>query len=88
MREIVQLFGQQERRDELGIGQFAPWWIYRGSARIERTPRELPVQPRPSKVRALRTDLTLYRLTLGQPRQEDMVEILRRRGVEDEGCRC
>lgn len=30
----------------------------------------------------LRDELTLYRLTLGQPRQGDMVELLARRGVD------
>ncbi len=30
----------------------------------------------------LRNALTLYRLTLGQPRQEDMVDMLAKRGVD------
>ncbi|WP_134768425.1 hypothetical protein [Nocardioides sp. 1609] len=29
----------------------------------------------------MRRDVALYRLTFGQPRQEDMLDILRRRGV-------
>lgn len=64
------------------LGEFAPWWIYRGPARIERTLVSFPLSRDRAKYERLRTDLTLYRLTLGQPRQEDMVEILRRRGVE------
>ncbi len=30
----------------------------------------------------LKSDLALYRLTFGQPRQEDMLELLRRRGLQ------
>ena len=36
------------------------------------------------KYEQLRTALTLYRLTLGQPRQEDMVELLAKKGVDGE----
>lgn len=64
------------------LGEFAPWWIYRGRARLERTLVAFPLSRDLAKYERLRTDLTLYRLTLGQPRQEDMVEILRRRGVD------
>ena len=35
-----------------------------------------------ARLARLRQDLALYRLTFGQPRQEDMLELLRRRGVE------
>ena len=31
---------------------------------------------------ALKDALALYRLTLGQPRQQDMLEMMMRRGVE------
>lgn len=31
----------------------------------------------------LRDSLTLYRMMLGQPRQEDMMELLQQRGVTD-----
>ena len=30
----------------------------------------------------MKRDVALYRLTFGQPRQEDMLEVLRRRGVD------
>ena len=66
------------------LGEFAPWWIYRGPARLERALVSFPLSRDRTKYERLRTDLTLYRLTLGQPRQEDMVEILRRRGVDGE----
>ncbi|WP_395245526.1 helicase-related protein [Agromyces sp. MMS24-K17] len=60
------------------LGEFAPWWIYRGPARIERSLVAFPLSRDRAKYERLRADLALYRLTLGQPRQEDMVEILRR----------
>ncbi len=37
-----------------------------------------------AKYERLRSALTLYRLTLGQPRQEDMVDMLAKRGVDGE----
>jgi hypothetical protein len=40
-----------------------------------------PLSQDHDRYRRLKDDLVLYRLTFGQPRQEDMVELLRRRGV-------
>ena len=33
----------------------------------------------------VKQDVALYRLTLGQQRQDDMIELLRRRGVQADG---
>jgi hypothetical protein len=33
------------------------------------------------RIEQLQNDLALYRLAFGQPRQEDMLELLRRNGV-------
>ena len=30
----------------------------------------------------MKRDVALYRLTFGQPRQEDMLDVLRRRGID------
>ena len=35
-----------------------------------------------ARYRRLKDDLALYRLTFGQPRQEDLLDILKRRGVQ------
>jgi hypothetical protein len=66
------------------LGEFAPWWIYPGPARIERVLVAFPLSRDRARYDMLRTDLTLYRLTLGQPRQQDMVEVLRKHGADGE----
>lgn len=64
------------------LGEFSPWWLYPGSARIHRVLAQYPLSRDIEKYERLRSALTLYRLTLGQPRQEDMIEILAKRGVD------
>ncbi len=64
------------------FGEFAPWWVYPGNARVERILARYPLSRDHDRYERLRDDLALYRLTLGQPRQEDMVELLRKRGVD------
>ncbi|HBU41992.1 MAG TPA: hypothetical protein DEB57_03830 [Microbacterium sp.] len=66
------------------LGEFSPWWMYPGSARIHRVIAHYPLSRDIAKYEQLRTALTLYRLTLGQPRQEDMVELLAKKGVDGE----
>lgn len=66
---------------ENDLGEFSPWWIYPGSARIHRVIAQYPLSRDITKYERLRSALTLYRLTLGQPRQEDMVDMLAKRGV-------
>ncbi|WP_157006160.1 DEAD/DEAH box helicase [Agromyces laixinhei] len=63
-------------------GEFAPWWVYPGTAQVERILARYPLSRDQDRYERLRDDLALYRLTLGQPRQEDMVKLLRKRGVD------
>jgi len=62
--------------------EFAPWWVYPGSARIHRVLATYPLSRDSERYERLRGALTLYRLTLGQPRQEDMVDLLARSGID------
>lgn len=64
------------------LGEFAPWWMYPGSARIHRVVSWYPLSRDSERYERLRSALALYRLTLGQPRQEDLVEMLARRGAD------
>jgi len=64
------------------LGEFSPWWMYPGPARIHRVLARYPLSRDIKKYERLRSALTLYRLTLGQPRQEDMVDMLARRGAD------
>ena len=63
-----------------GMGDFAPWWVYPGSSRIHRVLTNFPLSVDEPRYARLKRDLVLYRLTLGQPRQEDMLELLAARG--------
>ncbi len=65
-------------------GEFAPHWVYPGPARIERHVVPYPLSVDFARLSRIKEDLALYRLTFGQPRQEDMLEILRQQGVADE----
>jgi hypothetical protein len=53
-----------------------PFWIYEGSARIERHVPLLPLSRETERLRQLRRSLAAYRLVFGQPRQEDLVAYL------------
>lgn len=63
-------------------GSFSPWWVYPGDARIQRVIYSHPHSAELSRYERLRETLTLYRLTLGQPRQEDLVALIRASGGE------
>lgn len=67
---------------ESEAGEFSPWWVYPGSTRIQRVLLQYPLSRDIEKYDRLRSALTLYRLTLGQPRQEDMVEMLQKRNID------
>lgn len=69
--------------DRPELGDFSPWWIYPGEARVERLIVHFPLSREEAQYQRLRDSLTLYRMMLGQPRQEDMMELLRQRGVSD-----
>jgi hypothetical protein len=62
-------------------GDFAPYWVYPGPAKVERHVLPYPLSRDGLRLAQLKDDLALYRLAFGQPRQEDMLELLRRRGV-------
>jgi hypothetical protein len=64
------------------LGEFSPFWVYPGDAKIERQLVSFPLSRDLAKIERLKEALALYRLTLGQPRQEDMLEILKRRGID------
>lgn len=69
-----------EYREE--YGDFTPGWVYPGEAKIERHVAPLPLSSDAVRYEQLKRDLSLYRLTFGQARQEDMLDLLRRRGLD------
>lgn len=72
------------RRESGELGDFAPYWVYPGPASIERHVMPYPLSRDARKLEQVRRDLVLYRLAFGQPRQEGMLELLRRNGVSAE----
>jgi hypothetical protein len=64
------------------LGEFAPYWTYPGTFKVERQLLSFPLSRDAAKALALKDDLALYRLAFGQPRQEDLLDFLKRRGVD------
>ena len=69
------------RRDRRDI---EPFWVYEGSAHIERHVPMLPLSREVGQLKRLRRSLAAYRLVIGQPRQEDLVAYLRDRVTPEE----
>jgi len=65
--------------------EMVPYWVYpQGSSKIERHVPLLPFSREASALPRLKNSLAAYRLAFGQPRQEDLVEFLRRNHSEDD----
>jgi len=64
------------------LGDLSPHWVYPGPAKVLRITHPYPLSIDHDRLRRLKDDVALYRLTLGQPRQEDLLDLLRRRGVQ------
>ncbi len=63
------------------LGGLIPFWIYPGNAQLQRRIMALPLSRDQERWAQLQESLALYRLAFGQPRQEDMLDALRRRGI-------
>lgn len=63
------------------LGEFSPYWVFPGEAKIERHVLPYPLSNDRTRYEQLKVDLATYRLAFGQPRQEDMLELLKRRGT-------
>ncbi|WP_231935285.1 C-terminal helicase domain-containing protein [Micromonospora viridifaciens] len=60
------------------LGDFAPYWVFPGPAKIERHVLPYPLSRDQARLDRLKADLAVYRLAFGQPRQEDLLNLLRR----------
>jgi hypothetical protein len=59
----------------------SPWWVLRGAA-VSRFVFNLPQSRDLEKFKLLKQQRLVYRLALGQPNQEDMVEFLAKGGAD------
>ena len=58
-------------------GEMAPYWVFhQGQAKIDRLVPILPFSRESARLPRLRKSLAIYRLAFGQPRQEELVELL------------
>lgn len=74
----------QKAAQERGIGKndLVPFWIYEGPYKIRRNVPSLPLSRDEQLLDCLRSDLVYYRLVFGQPRQEDLLDCIRRHSQE------
>lgn len=63
------------------LGDFAPYWLYPGDAKIERHLLPYALSQDIPKSERLKRGLALYRLAFGQPRQEDFLAMVDRHGT-------
>src|SRR5262249_44098234 len=75
------LFELAARQRDESLGDLKPYWVFPGEAQIERYILGYPLSRDDAQWRRLRELLALYRLAYGQPRQDDMIELLARRGA-------
>ena len=61
--------------------ELVPHWIFAGPSKVERHLLNYPLSKDLPRYERLKNDLALYRLTFGQPRQEDMLKLLEDRNV-------
>lgn len=67
----------ERARSEAAINtDLIPYWIYEGSVRVERCVPMLPFSREVTRLAWLKRSLTVYRLTFGQPRQDDLIAYL------------
>jgi hypothetical protein len=64
------------------LGDFSPFWVYPGPHAVERHLLPYPLSRDVPRSEALKRDLGLYRLALGQPRQDDLLANLAHGSIE------
>ena len=74
------VFEAAAAEDDHDLGDLTPYWIYPGDARLQRRIMALPLSRDEDRWAQLQESRALYRLAFGQPRQEDMLAALKRRG--------
>lgn len=74
----VEKLANERYLDRSGL---APWWVLKGAA-VSRFVFNLPQSRDLEKFKLLKEQRLIYRLALGQPNQEDMVEFLAKGGAE------
>ncbi len=77
----TEVFDAASADSDPDLGGLSPCWIYPGDARIHRRIMAIALSRDEDRWARLQESLALYRLAFGQPRQEDMLAALQRRGI-------
>lgn len=80
--QIFALAEEKFANDKSGIKPF--WYLDEGSSMIERFVPYHPLSKDHQKYQQLKSTLALYRITFGQPRQEELIQALEGLEVTDE----
>lgn len=73
------LFQRALKDKRTGVPDIVPYWVLEGPCKIERRVPLFPLSREISRLEYLKASLALYRLVFGQPRQEDLIRLLRTR---------
>jgi len=65
-----------------GDSDLVPWWVAPGSVRVERHVPLLPYTREVEAFQRLKRQLAAYRVVFGQPRQEELLTLLGRSGLD------
>lgn len=69
------MFLAAEERRPAGETEIYPYWVYPGEAKIERHVALSPLSSETARYRQLKKSVGLYRVAIGQARQEDLVAL-------------
>lgn len=69
------------RRDPSDL---TPYWVFEGANRIERHVPMFPLSREEGQLDDLKQSMALYRLVFGQPRQQDLLNLIAARGVGED----
>ncbi|HEV3313040.1 MAG TPA: helicase-related protein, partial [Chloroflexota bacterium] len=74
----ISMFAAASRDSPRGSSDIIPFWVYRveGGAFIERYVPLLPLSREVELLARLKKSVTIYRLVFGQPRQEDLLDLI------------
>lgn len=67
-----------------GESELHPHWLATGEHRVRRVVPCLPYSSEVAQLRRLKRSLAIYRVAFGQPRQDDLLELLERSGLTKE----
>ena len=70
------VFDAAESAEPAGSPLISPYWVFEGEASIERYVPAMPLSREAQQYRRLQRTLGAYRSVMGQPRQEDLIQLL------------